>query len=70
MNRRHYVIYFDDELLIETTPKDWARENENLFPDYNFDVEMPTSNKIESYLVAEKGFTRIESKNRVITLEL
>jgi len=70
MNRKHYVIYFENEILIETTPKDWAREHPEDFPEYNFEEKMPTSDKISAHLIKEFGFTRIESENRVITIQL
>jgi hypothetical protein len=71
MNRKHYVIYFDDnKQLIYTTPKDWARDHENEFPDYNFEIALPTTDKISAYLISNYGFTRIESQNVVITIQL
>tara|TARA_R110001583_G_scaffold94340_2_gene237795 strand:- start:949 stop:1164 length:216 start_codon:yes stop_codon:yes gene_type:complete len=70
VNRKHYVIFFENDQLIHTTPMDWARNNPEAFPKYNFDVEMPTPNKISSYLVKELSFTRIENENCVVTIQL
>lgn len=71
MNRKHYVINFDEnKQLFYTTPKDWAREHEDEFQDYDFEIEMPTTDVISAYLVATYGYTRIESQNIVITIQL
>lgn len=71
MNRKHYVIYFDEnKQIIYTTPKEWAREHEEEFEGYNFKIKMPTTDKISAYLVANYGYTRIESQNIVVTIQL
>ena len=70
MNRKHYVIYFENDTLIETTPKEWARANPELFSEYNFSNQMPTTDAISAYLVKNLNFTRIENVTRVITIEL
>lgn len=70
MNRKHYVIFFENEELIQTTPKDWAREHEDEFPNFNFNEKMPTTDQISAHLVQNYGYTRIEGRNRVVTIEL
>lgn len=69
-NRNHYVIYFEKDQIITTTPKDWARLNEDKFPSYNFSEKMPTTDEISAFIVKNYGYTRIENENRVITIQL
>ena len=40
------------------------------YQDYNFEVKMPTTDNISAYLVSNYGFTRIESQNVVLTIQL
>ena len=69
-NRNHYVIYFENNQLRQTTPKEWARIHESEFPKYDFKIVMPTTDEISAHLVKNCGFTRIESENRVVTIQL
>lgn len=60
MNRKHYVIYFDENRQLHlTTPKDWARQHADEFEAYNFAVKMPTTDFISSYIIDNHDFTRI-----------
>ena len=71
MNRRHYVIYFDENNnLIQTTPRQWANENQGFFDNYNFidNDNKPVTETINNFLVEHKGFQRIESETRVICI--
>ena len=69
-NRNHYVIYFEKDKLIQTTPKDWARNHKDEFKKFDFVKSVPTTDVISAYLIKKYGFTRIESENRVITIQL
>lgn len=68
MNRKHFVIYLLNNEIITTTPKDWSRANENHFQDFNFmnGNNTPTTDVIESYLILNLGFTRVENDNAVV----
>lgn len=70
MNRDHYVIYFENGILTHTRPKDWARQHQEEFPTFNFKKKLPTTDEISTYLIKKYGFTRIESENRVVTIQL
>ena len=70
MNRKNFVIYFENDQLIYSTTKDWARQHDEEFPNFNFDVKMPTTDEISIHLVKNHGYTRIENENRVVTIQL
>jgi hypothetical protein len=72
MNREHFLIYLINEILQQTTPKDWARANQHYFPDYNFmnANNTPTTDAIEAYLVTHLGFTMLANNEIVICYKL
>lgn len=66
--RKHFLIFSIEEQLIQITPRDWARDNQQYFLDHNFEnaINEPTTNTIENYLIANLGFTMIADKNIVL----
>lgn len=72
MNKRHFVVYFENNVAITKTSKDWARENQEHFPNYSFinsDNE-PTSNAIDLYLVDKLGFTLVSDDEKFVCYKL
>ena len=65
VNKKHFIIYNNGGVVSTTTPKDWARGHQTLFPNYNFINRTPTVAVIESYLAAN-GFTEVYNKEIVI----
>ncbi|MBK9224045.1 MAG: hypothetical protein IPO23_04185 [Flavobacterium sp.] len=51
--KKHLVIYFENDILISKSVKDWARENQNYFRNYDFLTPntTPTSVEIDLFLV-------------------
>lgn len=73
MNKKHYVIYFDENTnqAVTKTSKDWARENQHHFqPEYNFIDKTPTSNYIDHFLVDELGFTLKSDDEKFVCFKL
>jgi hypothetical protein len=73
MNKKHYVIYFDENTnqAITKTSKEWARDNQDYFmPKYNFIDKTPTSNKIDHFLVDILGFTLISDDEKFVCFKL
>jgi len=68
INKKHLIIFNNNGIIALTTPKDWARGNQQCFPDYNFsDSEnTPTVDLIEKFLMEEMNFTKITDENVVI----
>ena len=73
MNKKHFVIYYNEnKILTETTPKNWARDNQVKFTNFDFSTNetTPTTEHINSYLINNQGFTRIEDEAKVICFKL
>lgn len=71
MNRKHYVVYFDEnDNLVYTKPKDWTRKNQTEFPDFNLEEDTPTTNQIAKHLIFKHSFMKIENNHRVISIKI
>ena len=68
VNKKHFIMFNNGGVISATTPKDWARANRNLFPDFNFvgAKNTPTVIYIENYLVNNQGFKRIENEEIIV----
>jgi hypothetical protein len=67
INKKHFIIYNNGGVISATTPKNWARANQNLFPNFNFtnSDNTPTVDAIELFL-EQNNFNKIENKEIVI----
>jgi hypothetical protein len=65
--KKHFIIYNNGGVISATTPKDWARANQSLFPSYNFtdSKNTPTVDAIEKELKSH-GFSEINNNEIVI----
>ena len=68
INKKHYLLFNNAGVVSATTPKNWARANQNKFPNYSFeDAEnTPRTKEIEKYLEEILRFKRIENYEMVI----
>lgn len=66
-NKKHFILYNNGGLISATTPKNWARANQNYFPQYNFinSDNTPTVDAIELFL-EQNNFNKIENKEIVV----
>lgn len=65
-NYTHQVIYSENNHLVVTTPKGWAREHQSVFPDFDFKNDnVPRTSRIEKHLASLK-FKKAVSKELVI----
>ena len=67
INKKHFVIYNNGGVISATTPKDWARANQQLFSQYNFtdSKNTPTVAVIEKELT-KLGFSNLNNTEIVI----
>jgi hypothetical protein len=65
INKKHFVLYNNGGVISATTPKDWARANQNLFSNYNFS----DSKNTPTVAVIEKELSRL-GFNPVINNEI
>lgn len=67
INKKHFVLYNNGGVISATTPKDWARANQDLFSNYNFidSKNTPTVAVIEKKL-AKLGFKYLLNNEIVV----
>ncbi|GAB3890046.1 hypothetical protein [Spirosoma agri] len=67
-NKKHFIIFNNCGVISATTPKDWARANQQVFPDYTFEDAntTPIVNVIENYLVNTLNYRRVENDEIII----
>ena len=65
--KKHFIVFNNNGIISATTPKDWARANQDYFPKYDFSdsYNTPIVEEIEKYLL-KNGFSKIENKEIVI----
>ncbi len=64
MNKKHFVVVDREQIKV----KDWARQNQNVFPEFTFATtrsETPITNLIGRRLM-ESGYVRTVSENIVV----
>tara|TARA_R110000782_G_scaffold188239_3_gene278276 strand:+ start:81 stop:419 length:339 start_codon:yes stop_codon:yes gene_type:complete len=68
LNKKHFLMINNSGLISATTPKNWARANQDKFPKYSFtDSEnTPRTKEIERYLEETLMFKRVENDEIVI----
>ena len=67
INKKHFVLYNNGGVISATTPKDWARANQDLFLNYNFidSKNTPTVAVIEKKLT-KLGFSYLQNNEIVV----
>jgi len=67
INKKHLVILNNNGVISITTPKSWARANQNLFSDYDFsDSDNTPIVKVIELELTRHGFTEISNSEVVI----
>jgi hypothetical protein len=71
MAAKHFMFYYKrgTGTFVVTEPRPWARENPNLFPDYNFAENFPNTTSIENLLIERFGFTKVIENEEVVLLQ-
>ena len=55
--------------FVVTEPRLWAKENQNLFPEYDFVGRFPTTNAVETRLINEYGFRRVVRNDDIVLIQ-
>jgi hypothetical protein len=68
INKKHFLIFNNGGVITATTPKDWARGNQQYFSDYDFSdsKNTPTVKVIEKYLLEKLSYKCIKNNEVVI----
>ena len=71
MARKHFMIYYKKGTgtYLVTEPRPWSKENQNLFPDFNFIDSFPTTNNIENVLINQYNFVRVFEDENVTLIQ-
>jgi hypothetical protein len=58
MNRKHFMIFRENNQWVIKKVKDWAREHPTFFPTFTFEnsANTPTTSQIEAYLISNLDF--------------
>lgn len=66
-NKKHFILFNNGGVISATTPKDWARANQELFTQYNFSdsKNTPTVAVIEIELLRH-GFSEVTNSEIII----
>lgn len=67
-NKKHFIIYNNGGVISSTTPKDWARANQECFPgkDFSDSDNTPTVDEIENHLTQHRNFGRLDNEDIVV----
>ena len=67
INKKHFVLYNNGGVISATTPKDWARANQELFTGYDFsDSENTPIVSIIERELSILGFSQINNTEVVV----
>jgi hypothetical protein len=68
INKKHFVLFNNGGVISATTPKNWARANQTLFPNHDFlnSANTPTVDVIENHLRNQGQFSILENDEIVI----
>ncbi|MBN9285567.1 MULTISPECIES: hypothetical protein [unclassified Flavobacterium] len=68
INKKHFILFNNNGVISSTTPKDWARANQEHFNNYDFtnSKNTPTVNVIEKFLVENLNYHKMENNEMVI----
>lgn len=71
MAAKHFMMYYHrgTGTFIVTEPRPWSKENQNLFPEYDFVRQYPTTNLVETRLINEYGFRRVVQNDEVVLIQ-
>jgi len=68
---KHFMIFYKTGTgtYIVTEPRPWARENQHLFPEFDFVNNHPTTNYIEDWLIENYNFQRPIVQENVVVVQ-
>lgn len=71
MAAKHFMMYYQRGIgtFIINEHRPWAKENQNLFPEYNFVRRYPTTNVVESRLINQFGFRQVVRNDDIVLIQ-
>jgi len=67
MAAKHFMIYYQrgTGTYIVTEPRPWSREHQELFPQFNFVDNHPTTEFIEDWLINNREFQKVVNEEDI-----
>jgi hypothetical protein len=71
MAAKHFMMYYKRGTgnFVVTEPRPWAKENQILFPDYDFIEGVPTTNTVEQLLINQYDFQKVIENEDVVLIQ-
>jgi hypothetical protein len=71
MAAKHFMMYYKrgTGTFVVTEPRPWAKENQTLFPDYDFIERVPTTNTVEQLLINQYDFQKVVENEDVVLIQ-
>jgi hypothetical protein len=71
MAAKHFMMYYKrgTGTFVVTEPRPWAKENQILFPDYDFIERVPTTNTVEQLLINQYDFQKVVENEDVVLIQ-
>lgn len=71
MAAKHFMMYYKrgTGTFVLTEPRPWAKENQILFPDYDFIERVPTTNTVEQLFINQYGFQKVLENEDVVLIQ-
>jgi hypothetical protein len=71
MAAKHFMMYYKrvTATFVLTEPRPWAKENQTLFPDYDFIQRVPTTNAVEQLLINQYDFQKVIENEDVVLIQ-
>ncbi len=71
---KHFAIYFENGNQVTTALREWARQNQTFFPNYDFInsdwQHTPTTDIVAKYLCNTMGFKEVNFQNERLHIKL
>jgi hypothetical protein len=71
MAAKHFMMYYKrgTGTFVVTEPRPSAKENQILFPDYDFIERVPTTNTVEQLLINQYDFQKVIENEDVVLIQ-
>lgn len=71
MSAKHFMIFYKKGTgtFIVTEPRPWAKENQHLFPEYDFINRIPITTEVEKRLINHHGFQLVIDNEDIVLIQ-
>jgi hypothetical protein len=71
MAAKHFIMYYKRGTgnFVITEPRPWAKENQHVFPEYDFIHRIPITTAVEKRLIDQYGFRTVIENDYVVLIQ-